>query len=39
MAMEYSNDEESRYCRAFWTWILARLHQGYLDAAEALEAM
>jgi hypothetical protein len=36
---EYSSDEKSRYCRTFWTWIMARLHHRYLDAAEALEVM
>jgi hypothetical protein len=37
--MEHSNNEESRYCRAFWTWVLARLHHVYLDAVEALKAI
>ena len=36
---ENLNDEKLRYCRAFWTWILARLHHRYIDAAEILETI
>lgn len=33
---EYSNDDHSRHRRALWTYLLARLHHAYLDAAAAL---
>jgi hypothetical protein len=35
----YTSDDKARYCRSFWSWIMARLHHRYLETAEILEKL